>query len=67
MAMRVVLLIAELVVHPAKSSTNESLERLVEFAAFEAAEARLQVRDLRWNVEHHKAEDRSVTLAVLGT
>lgn len=67
MAMRVVLLIAELVVHPAKSSTNESLERLVEFAAFEAAVSRLLARDLRWNVEHHKAGDRSVTLAVQGT
>ena len=65
--MRVVLLIAELVVHPEKSSTNESLERLVEFAAFEAAVSRLPARDLRWNVEHHMAEDRSVTLAVQGT
>ena len=61
------LTIAELVVHPARSSRSESQGPLVEFAVFGAAGAPLLARDLRWNEEHHRAKDRSVTLAVLAT
>jgi len=59
------LTIAEQDVNLARSSMNESPEPRAGFAAFEAAEALLLARYLRWNGEHRRAIDHLVTQTAL--